>query len=170
MAAAASVPFVAHAQGKALRFRGSGRATVPRDTLPEPLHALLPWQGIYAAGGGLVSPSWRVVVTLDGELRAGSNAKPGSSSIAVLDKKKRQLDPATLKQVIALADGAWRDKREKKRLDPASNKKGLPSDVDYGELLVMVDGTEGYFFDAQGPIKGGAAETLVRLLQAEAAK
>jgi hypothetical protein len=141
-------------------FSKKPRPAQERTTVPEKLQPLLPWQGIYAAGGGVVSSAWRVVVTLEGDLRAGSNDKPGSSSIALVDKKRRKLDPAVLRDLIALADKAWREKRP----------LAAPGLADYSELLVVADGANVFLLDGMGPIRGGAAAELIKRLQAEAAK
>jgi hypothetical protein len=143
----------------AVSFAKKPRRAQSRTVVPDEVLALLPWKGIYAAGGGSSSPAWRVVVTLEGDLRAGSNARPGSSSTAVLDKKRVKLPPETLAALVKLADRAWREKPP--RPPP-------PAD-DYAEILVVADGEEVFVLDPKGPIGGGAAGELVARLQAEAA-
>lgn len=151
---------------------------------------MLPWQGIYAAGSGAISPAWRVVVALTGELHAGNNGKPGSSSTAAIDKKHRRLDVPVLQELVALADKAWRegDKatrakrgnakaiRAKATPSSASPQTGVPAHdpvgagLDYGELLVVADGPQIFILDGQGPIVAPAAAALIKRLQAEAAR
>jgi hypothetical protein len=140
-------------------FSRKPRRAQPRTVLSDDLQALMPWQGIYAAGSGVASPAWRVVVTVEGDLRAGSNAKPGSSPIALVDKKRRKLEPAVLADLMKLADRAWREKRGKDDENP-----------EYSEMLVVADGADVFQLDGKGPVKGGAAEELVQRLKAEAAK
>jgi hypothetical protein len=140
-------------------FSKKPRQAQSRNTLSDDLQALMPWQGIYAAGSGLSAPAWRVVVTVEGDLRAGSNAKPGSSPIALLDKKRRKLDPAVLAELMKLADRAWREKRGEGKPNP-----------EYSEVLVLADGAEVFQATGSGPLVGGAAQQLVRRLKEEAAK
>ena len=140
-------------------FSKKPRRAHGRDVVPEEVLALLPWQGIYAHGSGLSAPSWRVVVTLEGDMRSGSNARPGSSPTALVDKKRIKLAPAVLAELVALSDGAWREKTPRVR----------PASPDYGELLVVADGADVFLLDPKGPIIGGIAEQLLSRLKMEAA-
>jgi hypothetical protein len=140
-------------------FAKKPRRAQPRTVVPDEVLALLPWKGIYAAGGGSSSPAWRVVVTLEGDLRAGSNARPGSSTTALLDKTRTKLTPDALTQLLKLADRAWREK-------PA---RGASMGDDYFETLVVADGEEVFLLDPKGPITGGAAAALLTALKAHAA-
>src|ERR1700733_5614880 len=64
------------------------RAITPRAQLPKVIQPLLPKHGIYAAGGGLTSSAWRVVVDADAaSVRAGTSAKPSAPSYGALDKQ-----------------------------------------------------------------------------------
>jgi hypothetical protein len=144
---------------KAVFSKKKPRRAQARSELSDDLLALLPWQGIYAAGSGLGAPAWRVVVTAEGDLRAGSNAKPGSSPIALVEKKRRKLDPAVLAELIKLADRAWREKRTAGEANP-----------EYAEVLIVADGPDVFRLDGKGPVQGGAAAQLIERLKAEAAK
>jgi hypothetical protein len=141
-----------------MAFSKKPRRAQPRNVVPDEIQALLPWKGLYAAGGGLAAPTWRVVVTLEGDLRAGSDSRPGASATALVDKKRKKLPPAVLGDLIALADRAWRDR---------SARKSPPS-ADYAELLVIADGEQVFFLDPKGPLPGAAAR-LVERLKSEAA-
>jgi hypothetical protein len=147
------------AGGPAVSFSKKPRRAQSRNVVPEEVLALLPWKGIYASGGGLSAPSWRVVVTVEGDLRAGSNARPGSSSTALVDKKRSKLTPVVLAELIALSDRVWREKPG--RPPPAS--------PDYVELLVIADGAEVFVLDPHGPITGGMAQRLLDRLKSESA-
>ena len=48
--------------GPVVAFSRAHRPTTPRSKLPAVTKPLLPKRGIYAAGGGLTSSGWRVVV------------------------------------------------------------------------------------------------------------
>ncbi|HEY0708093.1 MAG TPA: hypothetical protein VGG33_14915 [Polyangia bacterium] len=159
-------------------FAKKPRPTRSRNDVPEDILALLPWQGIYAVAGGTISPAWRVVVTSSGDLRAGSSAKPGASTTALIDKKRRKLDLATLTELVTLADRAWREtdggkKKTVAKTPPAPLPK-VPENpleaVDYGEFLVIADGPQVFVLDPQGPITRPAAAALIKRLQVEAAK
>jgi hypothetical protein len=143
----------------AATFAKRKRHAQRREVVPDDVLALLPWQGIYAAGGGLSSPSWRVVVTLQGDLRAGSNSRPGSSSTALVDKKRTKIGGEVLAQLVALADAAWRER-------PA---RPAPPSADYGEILVVADGADVFLLDPKGPITAGPAAQLLARLKAAAA-
>jgi hypothetical protein len=164
-------------------FAKKPRTARSRNDLPDDILALLPWQGIYAVSGGTISPAWRVVVTLSGDLRAGSNGKPGASTTAVIDKKRRRLDVPTLTEIVTLADRAWREdeggKKKPKGRDkgnaappPAAAKVSANPfvDVDYGEFLIIADGAQIFVLHSQGPITRPAAAALIKRLQSEAAK
>src|SRR5215216_4323401 len=65
----------------------SDRHVTPRDKLPDVIKPLLPQRGFYAAGGGLVSSAWRVVVDRDVKtIFAGTAAGPNAPSFGKLDK------------------------------------------------------------------------------------
>jgi hypothetical protein len=144
-------------------FAKKPRRAQSRTVVPDEVLALLPWKGIYASGGGSTSPAWRVVVTLEGDLRAGSNPRPGSSTTALVDKKRTKLGPDVLAQLLKLADRAWREK-------PA-RRSGRHSDIgdDTFEILVVADGEDVFLLDPKGPITGRAAAELLTQLKAQAA-
>jgi hypothetical protein len=144
-------------------FAKKPRRAQSRTVVPDEVLALLPWKGIYASGGGSSSPAWRVVVTLEGDLRAGSNPRPGSSTTALVDKKRTKLGPDVLAQLLKLADRAWREK-------PARRSE-RPSDIgdDSFEILVVADGEDVFLLDPKGPITSAAAAELLTQLKAQAA-
>jgi hypothetical protein len=137
-------------------FSRAPRHAEARASLPKALQPLVPAHGIYAAGGGLTSGAWRVVVTLDGDLRAGSDTKHGASSIMLADTKHAKLDAAAVADLVTLADRAWREER----------KANLHPTADYDELLIVADGDDVFELEGYGPIRGGAAEELVGRLHA----
>jgi hypothetical protein len=103
----------------------------------------------------LQSSPWRVQVTLDGEVRAGSSPNGGASSLSLAADQRTRLDASALRSLTDLA--------ERVRLEPR-----LPNPyptADYDEILVLADGDEVIFLDGFGPIHGGAAEELVRRLR-----
>ncbi len=149
----AAVVLVLLACARHPEFARGERPTVPRDKLPKVVQPLLPGRGIYAAGGGLTSAPWRIRLTLAGELRAGT-AKAGGSFVEMTERIKR-LDETTLRGVIELADRAWREQRE----------PNLHPTADYDEILIFVDGKDGWLVEGYGPLRGGAAEELVARLR-----
>ncbi|HEY0712533.1 MAG TPA: hypothetical protein VGF45_07660 [Polyangia bacterium] len=164
-------------------FSKKPRPSRSRNDLPDDILALLPWQGIYLVTGGTVSPASRVVVTSSGDLRAGSSGKPGASTTALIDKKRRHLDLPTLTEIVALADRAWREseggrKKGKGKPSAGSTTPTPPakieadpfSAVDYGEFLIIADGAHVFVLDGQGPISRPGAAALIKRLQSEAAK
>ena len=124
-----------------------------RDKLPKVVQPLLPERGIYAAGGGTTSAPWRVTLSLDGKLAAG--AASSGASFADMKTTETKLDEATLREVVALADRAWREPRTA----PAQ-----PT-ADYDEIVVFVDGKDAWLIEGYGPLAGGAAEALVARLR-----
>ena len=139
--------------GRRIEFAAGERPTVPRDKLPKVVQPLLPERGIYAAGGGTTSPPWRVTLTLDGDLVAG--AATSAASFADMKTSKKKLDEATLREVVTLADRAWREPREA----PAH-----PT-ADYDEIVIFVDGKDAWLIEGYGPLVGGAAEALMARLR-----
>src|SRR5690349_4534133 len=69
-------------------FSTEPRTAQPRANLAPGLLPLLPQHGIYAAGGGLMSTPWRIVVELDGKgtakLRSAKGDKHNGSSLAAM--------------------------------------------------------------------------------------
>jgi hypothetical protein len=137
-------------------FSSEPRRVKPRAELPEAIQSLLPRQGIYAAGGGLTSSAWRVVLDLDGELYGGSAKGANKPSFGAMDEEqRRRISGRELASVIALADEVWREKRE----------PNLSPIADYDEIVAIVDGDEAFFLQGYGPIRGGAAAELIERLR-----
>jgi hypothetical protein len=150
----------ARVEGKTMEvevgFSTEPRQAEARSQLPAAIQPLLPRRGIYAAGGGLVSSAWRVVLTLEGELTAGR--APGSNAPStgkLTDERSRMVAGADLAAIFALADRVWREKRG----------PNLSPTADYDEIIAIVDGDEAYFLEGFGPIRGGAAAELIARLR-----
>lgn len=136
------------------------RQLTPRDKLPEVVQPLLPQHGIYAAGGGLVSSAWRVVVDRDAKtIYAGTAQGANAASFGKMDKEStKPLSPRNDTHLVELAEAAWREPR------------GKPTDAtaDYDEILIIVDGNDAFFLQGYGPIRQPAAAKMIEELRAAA--
>lgn len=139
-------------------FSHQPRTAVSRDTLPAAVRPHLPQRGIYAAGGGIVSSSWRIVVDLQtGILVAGENPEPNSRSFGTMPHLLRVYLPASvLKELVALADALWRVPRSRSEHPTA----------DYDELIVLADGGDGFKLQGFGPIRSAPGKALIDRLRA----
>jgi len=137
-------------------FSEQPRAAIPRATLPVALRPQLPRRGIYAAGGGITSSSWRIVVDLaTGELSSGENRATHSASTGDMpDLQRVRLPAEVLTELVARADKTWRTAPA-----PALNV------ADYSEVLVVADGEEVFLLEGFGPIQGQEGQSLIRRLQ-----
>lgn len=136
--------------------RAPGRRATPRDRVPAVIREWLVDGTLYAAGGGLTSVPWRVVLSLEGTLRAGVGDRPGGASHAALATLwATRLMELELQRILEIADRAWREARPPTRRPTA----------DYDEVLAMRDGDDHFFAQGFGPLRGGAAEELVRALR-----
>lgn len=136
-----------------MTFDTAKRPTTPREKLPAAIRPLLPTRGIYAAGGGLTSSSWRIIVDIDkGELVVGENPKVNSKSFGPMPRDHRVTLPrALVMELVGLADAAWRHRR------------ALPPHpiADYDELLVLVDGDDAFKAQGYGPMGKGPHKALL---------
>ena len=148
-------------------FSKKPRPAQPRTAVPDEIQTLLPWKGLYAAGSGSAVPAWRVVVTIEGDLRAGSNPRPGSSPVSLLDRKRSKLTPVTLAEIVKMADKAWREKPP--RTPPAASPLVDPTS-DYAEVLIVADAEQVFYLAPGGPVTAPAAAALVDRLKREAAR
>jgi len=137
----------------------AARAITPRSKLPANVAPLVPQRGIYAAGGGLTSPPWRVVVDDDANtLFAGSSKTANAPSFGKLDKEQTQpLSPRNKDYFAKLADDAWREAAPAAPPDPTA---------DYDELLITCDHEDCFLLEGFGPIKRPAAAKLIEMLRA----
>lgn len=136
------------------------RQLTPRDKLPKVVLPLLPRHGIYAAGGGLVSSAWRVVVDRDAKtIYAGSSQGANAPSFGKLDKEvTKPLSQRNDAHLMELAEAAWRE------------RPGRPTNAtaDYDEILIVADGDEYFFLEGYGPIQSPAAAKVIEELRAAA--
>jgi hypothetical protein len=133
------------------------RPITPRSKLPPALLPLLPRRGVYAAGGGLMSSAWRVVLDLDAKtLYGGSAAADNAPSFGKMDKEStRPLTPANEQRLMQLAYAAW--------LEPRPGAPPAPT-ADYDEILIVLDGDDTFYVQGFGPIRRKlAAETITEL-------
>lgn len=138
----------------------ANRRLTPREKLPEIVIPLLPKRGYYAAGGGLVSSAWRVVVDRDAKtIYAGTAAGANAASFGKMDQEAtKPLSDRNDAHLAKLAEAAWRE-------GPAPPTDGT---ADYDEILIFVDGTETYFLQGFGPIRAPAAMKVIEELRAAA--
>jgi hypothetical protein len=134
------------------------RAVTPRAQLPKAVAPLVPQHGVYAAGGGLTSAPWRVVIDDDANtIYAGSSKQVNGSSLGKLDKEQTQpLSPHNKEYFAKLADEAWREPLVR-NTDPIA---------DYDELLIIGDGDDTFLLEGYGPIKRPKAAKLIEMMRA----
>ncbi len=132
-------------------------AVTPRAELPTTLAPLLPEHGVYAAGGGVVSPAWRVVVDTDANtIFAGTADQPATPSFGPLAKARTEALSARNKGLLMdLANDAWSEPPPASPPDPVA---------DYDEVLIVLDGDETFYLEGYGPIRRPlAAKAIVEL-------
>lgn len=133
------------------------RPAQARATLPLALATLVPRNGIFAAGGGLVSPAWRVVVDIDANtVFGGSMDGASTSSTGPMDhESRRALTPRNKNHLMQMAYSAW--------AEPAPSKPSAPT-ADYDEVLVVAEGDQVFYLEGYGPIRQPlAAATIVEV-------
>jgi hypothetical protein len=135
------------------------RAITAREKLPERVAPLVPQHGIYAAGGGLTSAPWRVVVDDDANtIYGGASAQAGGSSLGKLDREQtKPLTPRNKELLGKLANDAWSEPAPATPTDPTA---------DYDEILIVADGDDCFFLEGFGPIRRPAAAHLIEMLRA----
>jgi hypothetical protein len=139
----------------------TNRQITPRESLPKPILPLLPQRGFYAAGGGLVSSAWRVVVDRDAKtITTGVAAGPNAASFGKMDQEAAMpLSERNDAHFAGLGEAAWREAPSKDRPDPTA---------DYDEVLIVVDGNDAFFLQGFGPIRQPAAAKMIEELRAAA--
>ena len=137
------------------------RQLTPRDRIPKVIQPLLPQHGIYAAGGGLVSSAWRVVVDRDAKtIYAGTAQGANAPSFGKMDTEStKALSPRNDTHLTELAEAAWRE--------PPSKAPPRPT-ADYDEILIVVDGNDIFYLQGFGPIKQPASAKMIEELRAAA--
>ena len=111
------------------------RTSIARRELPPELAPLVPRHGVLTTGGGVKSPTFRVIVDTD------------AKTIATADKS-RELTPRNEQYLMQLCADAWKEPA------PATP----PDKVDgYDEFLISADGDEVFFLEGHGPITRPAA-------------
>ncbi len=124
-----------------------------RADLPPKIKKLVPQHGIYAAGGGLTSAPWRIVVDTDANtIYRGAGTKHNAPSFG----------PMETEATAPLADA---DKQRLMQL--ATDLKGekaqpvLTPNADYDEILAVIDGDAAFFANGFGPMKAPIAVKLI---------
>ncbi|HUS32375.1 MAG TPA: hypothetical protein VMZ53_27935 [Kofleriaceae bacterium] len=123
------------------------RQSIARRELPADLAPLVPKHGAVATGGGVKSPSFRVIVDTD--------AKTISSA-----ERSRELTPRNEQYLMQLCADAW---SEPAPATPPDKVEG------YEEFLIIADGDEVFFLEGHGPITRPAAAKAIEALRAAAA-
>jgi hypothetical protein len=138
------------------------RPITPRNKLPPVIQPLVPKHGLYAAGGGLMSSAWRVVVDYDANtIYAGSSAQPNSPSYAKMDKENTTpLTPPNKQHLSQLANDAWTEAPPTTPPSPTA---------DYDEVFVIADGDDTFFLQGFGPIRRPLAAKAITELRAAGA-
>jgi hypothetical protein len=138
------------------------REITPRAKLPVAIQPVVPKHGIYAAGGGLMSPPWRVVVDTDADtIYAGSSTQANAPSMDKLEKEStKPLTPANKQRLMDMASSVWTEPRPTTLDDPTA---------DYDEILVVADGDDTFYLQGFGPIHRPLAAKLITELRAAGA-
>lgn len=138
----------------------ANRQITPRDQLPDVIKPLLPQRGFYAAGGGMVSSAWRVVVDRDAKtIFAGTAAGPNAASFGKLDTEAtKPLSARNDAHLTELCEAAWRE-------PPVAPRHAT---ADYDEILIVVDGPDALYVQGYGPIEQPAAAKAIEELRAAA--
>ena len=133
------------------------RPITPRSKLPAAILPLLPRNGVYVAGGGLVSPAWRVVLDLDAKTLYGGSANAANApSFGPMDKEStKDLSRRNQDLLIGLAQAAWSEPATKDTMSPTA---------DYDEIFVVLEGDDTFYLQGFGPIRRpAAAEAIIEL-------
>lgn len=139
----------------------STRTITKRDTLPDVVKPHLPKNGIYAAGGGLMSSPWRIVVDLDQKsIYVGSSQGANKPSFGTLEREtSKDLSPRNASHLMSLAHAAW--------IEPAPSTPPEPI-ADYDEILIVLEGDDTFYLQGYGPIRRLEAAKLIVELRAAA--
>ncbi len=135
----------------------NARTITPRSKLPAAVQPLLPRHGVYAAGGGMMSSAWRVVLDLEAKtLYGGAASATNAPSFGPMDKQfKRDLSPRNEQLLMELSNAAWTEAPPKEPFHPAD---------DYDEIFIVVSGDDAFFLQGYGPIRRPlAAKAIVEL-------
>lgn len=137
------------------------RDITPRASLPPALLPLLPKNGIYASGGGLTSPPWRIVVDLDAKtIFVGQSTKPNAPSTGKLEKEAiKELSARNGAYLMGFAHTAWTEAPPSAPSEPMA---------DYDEVLVVLEGDDTFFLEGYGPIRRPEAAKMIVELRAAA--
>lgn len=139
-------------------FPGVSGQILPRGEVHQRYRGQLPTRGVLAAGGGLVSHSWRVTVDLElGLLVAHSATRPGVPAYGELgETTKRKLSLEHLERIKTL----WGQ-----LLDPSRHPEPQTTvTADSTQLLIACDETDAFELAPPGPITQGSAGRLLKLL------
>ena len=123
------------------------RPSIARRELPPDLAPLVPKHGAVTTGGGVKSPSFRVIVDTD------------AKTIRTADKS-RELTPRNEQYLMKLCADAWSERAPDTQPDRVEG---------YDEFLIVADGDEVFFLQGHGPITRPAAAKAIEALRAAAA-
>lgn len=143
------------------RSNAMNRPVTKRTALPAAIQPLLPRHGVYAAGGGLVSSAWRVVLDLDAQTLYGGTATGSNApSFGPMDKEAtRPLTPPNAQHLMQLAYAAWSE--------PAPERPPSPT-ADYDEVFLVLEGDDAFYLQGFGPIRRPKAAAAIVELRAAA--
>jgi hypothetical protein len=131
-----------------------------RASVPEVVRANLPQHGIYAAGGGLTSGSWRITVDYKtGTMVWGRNKAQNSKSFEPMPESGSKVLGEETLSVLHIHERAYTSEG----LDSPRNPN-----ADYSDYVVIADGDKVFTRDHYGPARGEAATRLLRTLRAAA--
>jgi hypothetical protein len=135
---------------------GSRLEVVKRDTLPKAIEPLVPKHGIYAAGGGLMSSPWRIVLDYDAkQVKFGRDKKVRAPSFAEMaETGARAVGDETL-SVVHIADKSLRE-AEIARTSPIA---------DYSEIVIACKGDDCIYYNPYGPARAPEAQQLLKVLR-----
>jgi hypothetical protein len=136
----------------------SGRRleVIKRDTLPNAIGPLVPKNGIYAAGGGLMSSPWRIVLDYDAkQVKFGRDTKVRAPSFAEMAEiGSRAVGDETLSGVY-IADKGLREAE----ITPSSPV------ADYSEIVIVCKSDDCVYYNPYGPARAPEAKQLLKVLR-----
>lgn len=133
-----------------------GRRYTPLERVPEVIRTRLQNNSIYAAGGGLTSTPWRVVLSLYGAVYAGVGDQAGAASHERLTHEwSARISDPELHRIVMVADRAWREQQP----------PNLHPTADYDEVVALRDPSGVFFAQGFGRFRGGALAELVAIVR-----
>lgn len=133
-----------------------------REQVSAAVRALLPQHGLYAAGGGINSSAWRVIISTDSKppnfTWGTSSTKNASSCDAMMQKNGNgTLSEKDVEKLMKVAEEAKKDQPAKPLMT-----------MSYDEILVICEGDVCHKLNGYGPIQAKHAAELIKKMRSAA--